>query len=108
LATFDGDVLNALRDTDEALSTYAQELDHHTALVAATARAMDALKLADIQFTAGSTSFLDLLGAQSTAVAADQASAISEQSLVADHITVFEDLGGGWEAAPPVTYSRVP
>jgi outer membrane protein TolC len=100
LASFDGVVLNALRDTETALSAYGAELDHHRALLAAQKDATDALRLADIQFRSGAASFLDLLGSESTQVAADQAVALSDQTLAADQVAVFQQLGGGWEDAP--------
>jgi NodT family efflux transporter outer membrane factor (OMF) lipoprotein len=102
LATFDGTVLTALSDTEQALATYAAELDHHVALASASKAANDALASAQTQFQDGSFSFLDLLTAQSTAVSASQALAQSDQTLAADQIAVFQALGGGWEDAPPV------
>ncbi len=102
LASFDGTVLTALSDTEQALATYGAELDHHVALAAARKAANEALASAQTQFQDGSFSFLDLLTAQSTAVAANQALAASDQTLAADQIAVFQALGGGWEDAPPV------
>jgi NodT family efflux transporter outer membrane factor (OMF) lipoprotein len=103
LASFDGVVLTALSDTEQTLSAYAAELDHHTALVAAQTAAQQAQGLAETQFRAGSFSFLDLLTTQSTLVAANQAVALSDQTLAADQIAVFQALGGGWEDAPAVS-----
>jgi NodT family efflux transporter outer membrane factor (OMF) lipoprotein len=103
LATFDGTVLTALKETEQALALLATELDHHTALVAARTRANEALRLAQVQFQAGSYSFLDLLTAQQASIEADQAVAASEQTLSTDQVAVFQALGGGWENAPPVT-----
>jgi NodT family efflux transporter outer membrane factor (OMF) lipoprotein len=107
LASFDGVVLTALRDTDTALATYGAELDHHRSLLAAQKDAADALRLADIQFKVGAASFIDLLNAESTVVSADQAVAVSDQTLSADQVAVFQALGGGWEDAPPIPYTRV-
>ena len=107
LAGFEGTVLGALRDTETALSTYAAELDHHRDLLSAQKDAGDALRLADIQFRAGAASFLDLLNAESAQVAADQAVALSDQAMSTDQVSVFQQLGGGWEDAPAVTIPRV-
>jgi outer membrane protein TolC len=105
LASFDGTVLAALSDAEKALSAYGAELDHHVALAEAKKNADEALRLADIQFKAGAASFLDLLTAEQTAVAADQAVAQSDQTLSDDQVAVFQALGGGWEGAPPVRVS---
>ena len=108
LASFDGVVLTALGDTEKALSTYGAELDHHVALADARKNADEALRLADVQFKAGAASFLDLITAEQTAVAADQALAQSDQTISDDQVAVFQALGGGWEGAPAVTAPRIP
>ncbi len=102
LANFQSTVLTALKETETALATYATEIDHHAALAAARDRADEALRLAQTQFRLGAFSFLDLLQAEATAVAADQALAASDQTLAADQVAVFQALGGGWEDAPKV------
>jgi NodT family efflux transporter outer membrane factor (OMF) lipoprotein len=108
LASFDGVVLQALGDTEKALSAYGAELDHHTALADAKKNADEALRLADVQFRSGAASFLDLITAEQTAVAADQALAQSDQTISADQVAVFQALGGGWEGAPAVVAPRIP
>jgi NodT family efflux transporter outer membrane factor (OMF) lipoprotein len=108
LASFDGVVLQALGDTEKALSAYGAELDHHVALADARKNADEALRLADVQFKAGAASFLDLITAEQTAVAADQALAQSDQTISDDQVAVFQALGGGWEGAPAVAAPRIP
>jgi outer membrane protein TolC len=103
VATFDAAVLEALKETETALSVYATEIDHHAALSGAQTRADAAFRLAQTQYRLGSFSFLDLLQAEATAVAADQALAASDQTLSADQVGVFQALGGGWEEASTVT-----
>jgi NodT family efflux transporter outer membrane factor (OMF) lipoprotein len=102
LASFDSAVLTALKEAETALAAYAAELDHHGALVTARTHADAALRLAQVQYRAGSYSFLDLLQAQATAVSADQAVAASEQAVSDDQVAVFQALGGGWEGAPKI------
>lgn len=108
LATFDSDVLNALSETEQALSTYASEIDHNRALAGAQKAAQQAFDLSRVQFQAGAYSFLDLLSVQQTLVAANQAAAQSDTALAADQIGLFQALGGGWEDAPPVTPPALP
>jgi outer membrane protein TolC len=102
LATFESTVLTALKETETALSAYATEIDHNVALAAARARADEAFRMAQTQYRLGAFSFLDLLQAEATAVAADQALAASYQTLATDQVGVFQALGGGWEDAPAV------
>lgn len=102
LSTYHGAVLAALQETEQALTAYGGELERRAALVSARDHSDEALRLAKIQFDAGSASFLDLLVAQSTEANAQAALAQSDQALIADQITVFKALGGGWENAPKV------
>ena len=103
IASFDGTVLQALQETEQALATLATELDHNRALVAARANADEALRLAQIQYQAGTASGLDQLTAEAAKIAADEAVAASDQSIASDQIAVFQALGGGWEDAPSVS-----
>lgn len=102
LASFDSVVLQALKETEQALTSYGAELDRHTSLKAAADQSNEALRLARIQYAAGSASMLDLLTTQTNAATADQALAVSDQQLTSDQVAVFQALGGGWEQAPRV------
>jgi NodT family efflux transporter outer membrane factor (OMF) lipoprotein len=103
LASFNGVVLNALKEIEQALATYGGELDRHAALVTARDQSAEASRLAHVRFQAGGASFLDVLDAQRTLVDTQTTLAASDAALVSDQITVFKALGGGWEDAPPVT-----
>lgn len=102
LATFDKTVLNALQETETALSDYANELDRRNALKNAADQSAEAARLAQLRFDAGSDSFLTLLDAQRSQAQADAAFASSEAATVSKQITLFKALGGGWRDAPPV------
>ena len=102
LSSYNGVVLNALQETEQALAVYGGELERHRSLISARDHANEALRLAKVQFAAGGASFLDVLAAQFTQANAQAALAQSDQALIADQITVFKALGGGWEDAPRV------
>ena len=102
LASFNGVVLNALKEIEQGLATYGGELDRHAALAVARDQSAEALRLAQVRFQAGGASFLDVLDAQRTLVDTQTALAASDAALVSDQITVFKALGGGWEDSPPV------
>jgi len=108
LASFDSAVLQALKETKQALTAYAAELQHNAATRAARDDANKSFALAKTLYQAGASSFLDLLTAEQTEVAADQALATSDQQLAADQIAVFQALGGGWETAPAVSAPAIP
>jgi NodT family efflux transporter outer membrane factor (OMF) lipoprotein len=96
LAGFDAVVLQALKETEQALATYRSELDRRQALSDAQDRAQRAFDMAHGQFVAGAVSNLDLLTSEQTLVSADAAVATSDTALVQDQIAVFKALGGGW------------
>src|SRR5665647_627797 len=79
VAGYHSTVLTALKETEQALTRYAAEIEHHAALSAARDHAKDAFGLAEAQYKAGAISFLDLLTAQGTLLGAEQALAASEQ-----------------------------
>ena len=97
LSNFNSVVLQALKETQQALATYTAELDHHTALATAMTEAKEAFGLAQDEFNAGRISNLDLLTSEETLVDADAALAASDTALVQDQIAVFKALGGGWQ-----------
>jgi NodT family efflux transporter outer membrane factor (OMF) lipoprotein len=99
LASFDSSVLQALKETEQALATYSAELDRRQALAESQERAGRAFEIAHGQFLAGSIPNLDLLTTEQTLIAADAAVAASDTALVQDQIAVFKALGGGWKSA---------
>ncbi|HEY2049148.1 MAG TPA: efflux transporter outer membrane subunit [Caulobacteraceae bacterium] len=101
LAGFDSTVLQALKETEQSLTTYGAELNHRQALADAQAKAQRALDMADGQLRDGAASPLDVLTSEQTLVAADAAVAASNSALAEDQIAVFKALGGGWASPSP-------
>jgi NodT family efflux transporter outer membrane factor (OMF) lipoprotein len=97
LASFDSVVLTALKETEQALSTYRAALDNRQALVDAQGSIHRSFEIARDGLAAGSLSSLDLLTTEQQLVALDAAVASSDAELVQDQIAVFKALGGGWE-----------
>jgi outer membrane protein TolC len=99
VANFDGAMLTALKETEQALSTYGGELQHNAALIRARDAAQTAYNLVAQRYHAGTISQLDLLTAEQTLIGAEQALALSNQALADDQVSVFKALGGGWQGA---------
>lgn len=99
LATFDGTVLAALRDTETALSALSRELDRQQSLLRARDAARKAAQLSRLRFTEGIDNFLTELDADRTLATAEAQLAQSEQAVADDQVTLFRALGGGWEGA---------
>ncbi len=97
LARFDGVVLNALRETESAMTVYARELDRNAALQAARAQSALAASQSHRLYDAGKIDFLTVLDADRTLAANDSALAASDAQVAADQVTLFLALGGGWE-----------
>jgi NodT family efflux transporter outer membrane factor (OMF) lipoprotein len=96
LANFDAVVLEALKETEQALAIYRSELDHRQALSEAQNRAQQAFDMAHGQYLAGAISDLDLLTSEQQLVATAAAVSSSDAALILDQIAVFKALGGGW------------
>lgn len=97
LARFDASVLNALRETESALTVYARELDRNAALVAARDQSRLASEQARTLYRYGKTDFLTTLDAERTLAASESALAASDAQVATDQIQLFLALGGGWE-----------
>jgi NodT family efflux transporter outer membrane factor (OMF) lipoprotein len=96
LASFDGVVLTALKETEQALVLYSAALDTRQALGDAQKKIHQAFSIARDEFAAGSLSALDLLTTEQSLVALDSAVASSDAALIQGQIAVFKALGGGW------------
>ncbi len=97
LARFDSVVLNALRETETALTVYARELDRNAALRAARDQSALASKQTARLYQFGRTDFLAALDADRTLASAENMLAASSAKLAEDQAQLFLALGGGWE-----------
>lgn len=105
LAAFDGAVLTALKEVEQALSLYAAEGERNQRLQEAANHADTAYRLADERYRSGSIAFLDLLDAQRQLLDARMALAGSNQLLGSLRVDLFKALGGGWQQGVSKTKS---
>lgn len=103
LARFDGAVLTALNETEQALARYAGALDRNAALRRAEQSSGEAARLSRLRFDAGADNFLQLIQAESDRANARAARAQSDAAVADAQISLFKALGGGWEDAPAPT-----
>jgi len=108
LATFDGRVLTALKEVEQALATVATEQQRLDALREAQERSEQAYRFADLRYRAGSIGYLDVLVAQADLLAARSAYAGSVQRLASNRVDLFKALGGGWQSAQPTGQVSLP
>lgn len=97
LAAFDQTVIQALKETQTALSDYAHALDREETLRQALSDATLASKQATDLYHAGRTPYLNALDAERTRVAAETALTDAESAVSDARIHVFYALGGGWQ-----------
>lgn len=101
LAAFDGAVLTALRETEQALARYGAALERNAALRRAEAASSKAADLSRKRFDYGADSFLQLISAEQERASARAALAQSDAALADAQVSLFKALGGGWQDAPP-------
>lgn len=96
LATFDGKVIGALKEVEQALARFDAGQQRHAALSEARDRAQITYDLALARYRAGSVSLLDSVIAQQSLIEARATLATSQQQLGSARIDLFKALGGGW------------
>ena len=96
-AQYEGVMLTALEDVENALAAYAREEERREKLAAAADASRTAVELARELYTRGLSDFLSVLDAQRAQYAAEDALAVSQTAIVTDVVALYKALGGGWE-----------
>lgn len=102
LAAFDGAVLTALQETEQALARLKAAIDREAALKYAAIAAEDVARITRIRFRAGRDNALQLLEVERNLLAARAASGSASATRAEAEVTLFRALGGGWQNAPAV------
>jgi multidrug efflux system outer membrane protein len=89
-------VLNALQEVENALIASSKEEEHRRSLVDAVGANRKAVDLATMLYTQGQTDFLNVLNAQRSLYATQDALVQSTGSVSTDLVALFKALGGGW------------
>ena len=99
LAQFDGAVLQALEETERALSVYAHAIERAQTLTAARDEAARATRISLARQREGRIDFLTVLDAQRTLANAEADLATATRALSFAQVDLFRALGGGWGQA---------
>lgn len=99
LAEFDSRVLQALQETETALSNYRQVIARRSALQSATTQAESAARITRARQREGGISSLELLDAERTVADAQAALADADARIAGAQIDLFRSLGGNWTGA---------
>jgi NodT family efflux transporter outer membrane factor (OMF) lipoprotein len=97
LIAYQKTVLTALQDVETALVVYTKEQEHQKALATAVSSNRQAVDLAMRLYVAGKTDFLNVLNAQRSLFATEDALTQSTRTLGTNLIALYKALGGGWE-----------
>ena len=98
-AAYERSVLDAFRDVETALVSYANSKVRRNELAAESAADAEATDIAKLLYERGVESFLPVLDAERSLYAADDALAQSERDSALALIALYKSLGGGWPSA---------
>ena len=89
-------VLNAVEETENALTSYVQEQSRYDSLKRATAASEQSVKLVQNLYQNGLTNFQDVLDVQRTLFSQQDSLASSQGQMIQNVIRLYKTLGGGW------------
>ncbi len=90
-------VLTAMQEVENALIASAKEQERRKALIDGVAANRKAVDLSSRLYSQGETEFLNVLIAQRSLYATEDALADSERAMSTDMIALYKALGGGWK-----------
>ena len=98
--TYQNTVLAAFQDVENALIAFAKEQQHCRALNDAVVANRKAVDLSSQLYIEGQIDFLNVLNAQRSLYASEDALVQSKRNITTDLIALYKALGGGWESVP--------
>jgi multidrug efflux system outer membrane protein len=105
VAQYEKTIQTAFREVSDALAARATYLDQVAAQQQLVDAADDSLRLSTMLFRAGVNNYLPVLTAQQTLYSAQQSLLTMKQAQLANLVTLYKALGGGWteHSVPPGT-----
>ncbi len=100
LITYRKTVLGAFQDVENALIAFTKEQEHYKSLKDSVAANTIAVNLSLKLYKEGLLEFLNVLVAQRSLFAAENALVQSNCNITTDLIALYKALGGGWETIP--------
>lgn len=100
IAQYEKAIQTAFREVADALAGRATLADQLQALRDQVTAETDRLRLAELRYRSGVASFLDVLDAQRSLFAAQQAQAQTRLALQQNRVALYAALGGGWATQP--------
>jgi outer membrane protein, multidrug efflux system len=97
VAKYELSIQTAFREVSDALSARGTYIDQRGAQQALVAADADAYRLAQMRFRSGVDNYLATLDAQRSLYAAQQGLVAVRQAELANQVTLYKALGGGWQ-----------
>jgi multidrug efflux system outer membrane protein len=97
VAQYELAIQTAFREVSDALSARGTYVDQRRAQEALAAADADAYRLAEMRFRSGVDNYLATLDAQRSLYAAQQGLVTVRQAELANQVTLYKALGGGWQ-----------
>lgn len=107
VAQYEKAIQTAFREVADALATRATLADQLQAQQRQANAEAVRFKLSDLRYQNGVASYLDLLDAQRSLFAAQQAVVQTRLAQLQSQVTLYKTLGGGWKEALPATQAAV-
>lgn len=96
LALYEGTVLRAIEETENALAAYTRAKRERAHLSESALASVEASRLASLRYEGGATDFLQVLDAERTLLDAQDRLAQSHTRVATSLIAVYKALAGGW------------
>jgi multidrug efflux system outer membrane protein len=100
LYAYERAILNAFRETEDALVTYRKTGEQRTAQEDRVAAERKVLELAELRYRGGVSDYLEVLDAQRSLFNAEIDAAQTTGANLVALVRIYKALGGGWPAAP--------
>ncbi len=91
-------------ETENALTSYAQEQARRTFLAESVAASRRAYELANQLYSSGLKDFLNVLESQRQLYEAEDQLAQSDRGVTTNLVSLYKALGGGWESFEPQSH----
>ena len=96
VAFYQQTILNAFRETNDALIGTQKDLEQAEAQAKRVIALREYARLSKLRFDNGATSYLEVIYSQNELFAAELAAVDSQSARLADIIDVYKAVGGGW------------
>ena len=97
--TFQKTVLQAWQGVDDSLTAYAQAQRRRADVARAVAQNGKALRAARQRYIDGAADFLNVISTQTQLLQSENDLADSDVQIATDLVTLYRNLGGGWDVA---------